>query len=172
MSETGKSSTAEDPSQRQQWERDCEEYKAQRQTYTIAYVEAEKAYDTWLLTLSGGALGLSMTFLKDIARSTPGTPVTAAWWLFVSWIAFGLSIILILVNQRISPGAHERFIEILDEQFSPPRYQADGQAMQRVHAQQRNALQSKVILVFNWASVFFFCVGVVILGLFIRWNMH
>lgn len=63
------------------WLRDRE--RRQREELTSLGVQ----FDKGIATLSGGALLLSMAFIKDIAPKPIG-----AGWLFASWVAFALAI--------------------------------------------------------------------------------
>jgi hypothetical protein len=51
--------------------------------------ELSAQHDQWIMTLSGGSLGLSITFIDKIAPH-PGHTI---WLLFVAWTAFGISLI-------------------------------------------------------------------------------
>ena len=46
-------------------------YQKERAQYCSENLELSSRYDHWLLTLSGGALGISLAFLKDIASKPP-----------------------------------------------------------------------------------------------------
>ena len=57
------------------------------------------SYDQSLLTLSSGALGLSIAFIKDIL------PLHLATWLvllYISWIAFGLCILTTVISFQVA----------------------------------------------------------------------
>jgi hypothetical protein len=71
-------------------------------------------FDRYMLTLSAGALGLSLAFIKDIV------PLGMAIWipsLVASWIAFILCILITLVSFRISILALEKMVPHLDEYY-------------------------------------------------------
>lgn len=51
-----------------------------------SHIEASRSYDKTVLALAGGALGLSVTFVKDIA----GSPPTGRVWLITGWISLSL----------------------------------------------------------------------------------
>ena len=70
---------------------------------------ASDAFDRALMTLSAGSLGLSIAFVKDIARN----PVSV-WTLELSWILMGLSLLAIVTSFVASVEVHKRLIDGLD----------------------------------------------------------
>jgi hypothetical protein len=69
-------------------------------------------FDKYLITFSSGALGLSLTFIKDIV------PLKDAIWipsLIVSWVAFIVCILVTLISFRISILALEKMSPALDD---------------------------------------------------------
>jgi hypothetical protein len=58
-----------------------------------AYDKQSESYDKTVIALSGGALGVSMTFLHEIVPSPLGATV---WLLGAAWSAFAFSILAIL----------------------------------------------------------------------------
>lgn len=73
--------------------------------------KVSEAYDKAVMTLSGGALGISMTFIHDLAP----TPVAGTFlWLGLAWISFGTSIASILVSKLTSQWALDRALEQFD----------------------------------------------------------
>lgn len=73
-----------------------------------------ESFDRYLLTLSSGAFGLSVAFIKDII------PIGFATWipcLIASWIAFLFCILITLVSFRVSIQALENSIPYLEEYY-------------------------------------------------------
>ena len=90
-------------------------YREERNSLVDAEREGSRSFDKAVLTLSAGALGLSITFLRQIAPSPiPGTVVV----LIFAWIAFGLSVLCTLSSFLTSQRAIGRQREILDEIYS------------------------------------------------------
>src|SRR4051812_5677637 len=58
--------------------------------------------DRTLITLAGGALIFSMTFVDKIAPAK-----LALWVLFAAWLAFGFSMVIVMFAMR----GHQRFLE-------------------------------------------------------------
>ena len=75
-------------------------------------VSGSENFDKYLLTFSSGALGLSLTFIKDIVPLKD-----AVWkpWLILSWFAFILCILVTLGSFRISIRALEKMSPVLDD---------------------------------------------------------
>jgi hypothetical protein len=69
------------------------ELDAYRALLRQAEKEAQEHFDKTVLSLSGGALGVSFAFVKDIVG--PATPSCSAL-LFVAWISWGLSATAVL----------------------------------------------------------------------------
>lgn len=59
---------------------------------------ATDSFDKATLTLSGGGLGISLAFLKDIAAKPPVQP----WVLFVAWGLWTVSVIVVLISFHTS----------------------------------------------------------------------
>ncbi|MBW2663078.1 MAG: hypothetical protein JRD93_14060 [Deltaproteobacteria bacterium] len=91
------------------------EYTAQRNKLDDASLEAAGRYDRTVLTISTGALALSVTFIDKIA-STP-----QYWTLFLlvpGWLFLLAAVIYQLLALSASHEATREQIEILDKQYS------------------------------------------------------
>jgi len=73
--------------------------------------KAQEQYDKTILTLSGGAFGISFAFIDKVI----GTPPTATIWLLAAWTFWGISITSILFSFYFSNKALRRTIEQVDE---------------------------------------------------------
>jgi hypothetical protein len=69
-------------------------------------------FDKYMVTLSGGALGLSLTFIKDII---PAGKMICSLLLYASWVAFVFCILTTLVSFRVSIRALEEMVPCLDD---------------------------------------------------------
>lgn len=70
------------------------------------------SFDKSMLTLSSGALGVSLAFIKDIV------PLGQAAWIFLllaSWIAFALCIVTTVVSFQFSIAALKKQRDFLDD---------------------------------------------------------
>lgn len=91
---------------------DRDTYLAHRQSTQGGADEAQQNLDKALLTLSAGAFGLSIAFVSQVVPPAQGLGL-----LFISWVAFGASIIFELFSFVSSKRAHERDVELLDEDY-------------------------------------------------------
>jgi hypothetical protein len=86
--------------------------KKYRDWLVSADYETSNAYDQAVMTLSGGALAISITFIHDIAPSPhPGT----LSWLGTAWCAFGASIASILISKLTSQWALRKAMRQTDD---------------------------------------------------------
>ena len=70
------------------------------------------AYDQAVMTLSGGALGISITFIHDIA---PAPKAGTIWLLGIAWCFLALSIAAILISKLTSQWALQKAIRQVDD---------------------------------------------------------
>ena len=73
--------------------------------------KAQEEFDKTVLTLSGGALGISFAFIKDIVGPHP---VVNVGYLFVAWILWGLSVTAVLASYFTSHLALRHAIKQVD----------------------------------------------------------
>lgn len=69
-------------------------------------------FDKYLLTFSSGALGLSLTFIKDVVPFEKAVCISS---LIASWISFVLCILVTLISYRISIRALENMVPHLNQ---------------------------------------------------------
>jgi hypothetical protein len=81
-----------------------------RATLVAAHQKSSEAYDKAVMTLAGGALGISVTFVHDIAPNPKHTG-----WLSWSWVFFAISLALIFVSFLASQYAIGRRIKEWDD---------------------------------------------------------
>ena len=87
---------------------DLHEY---RQHLVFSEQKSQSDYDKTILTLSGGALAISFSFLKDYVGDGP---IYNLCFLFLSWISWASSVTLILVSFYVSRLALNKAIEQVD----------------------------------------------------------
>jgi hypothetical protein len=69
-------------------------------------------FDKYMLTFSGGALVLSLGFIKDVIKPELAVSLN---WLLASWICFLLCILSTLLSFRVSIRALERMVPHINE---------------------------------------------------------
>jgi len=88
-------------------------YLDERRLLVEGEVQVAARFDKSILTLSGGALLLSMTFIKHIVSGSPKD----TWALIVAWISLGTAIAVMLISLLTSQKAYQQQRDILDKQF-------------------------------------------------------
>lgn len=85
---------------------------AYRQWLVSAEQKAQEDFDKTVLTLSGGALGVSFIFVKDIVGPDSIHQTT---WLVLAWFSWALSTFAVLASFFLSRQALRRAIEQCDD---------------------------------------------------------
>lgn len=159
---------SQDPSEDQQTAGDAEhdhaEYISHRERLLAGEQYYARSYDKWLLTLSGGALALSMALCKDVVVGTP----QGTGWLLASWVLFAAAILITLSCMLLSHGAHEKDVEILDQNYE--KHEEDWQ--RQVSVEQGAQWRRKAIGYLNKASLVCFFAGLCLLAYFASLNME
>ncbi len=89
-------------------------YHNTRQAYNDAELEVSGRYDTWILTLSGGALAISITFIEKIAKTPTADSLI---WLKISWASLVVSLLFALVSLVTSQSAIRENRKELDNAY-------------------------------------------------------
>lgn len=98
---------------RDQAERARESMAEYRRTLVSAEQSSQEDFDKTVLTLSGGALGISFTFLKEVIAENP---VEAPASLLSAWACWGFSTLCVLASFYLSHLALRRAIHQVDNQ--------------------------------------------------------
>jgi TRAP-type mannitol/chloroaromatic compound transport system permease small subunit len=142
---------------------DHDDYISLRERLLASEQHYARSYDKWLLTLSGGALALSMVLCKDVVVGTP----QGTGWLLASWILFAAAILSTLACILLSHSAHEKDVELLDHLYG--KHEVDWQT--QVHEKQGEQWGRKAIAWLNGMSLMFFTFGLCLLAYFASQNM-
>ena len=135
---------------------DDEQYQQERQASIEAEHSDAEHYDRWLLTLSAGALGISIAFLKDIA---PNPDPSTHCWLITAWTSLIAAITATVGSMQVSQWAFQRYRALLDKQHAG-----------NPEASQRNNPKT-VLQWLNWLSLFLFVTGISALAVFSFQNL-
>lgn len=114
--------------------------------------KAQAAFDKTVVTLSGGALGVSFAFIKDFLGSSP---VMDRPWLIAAWGAWVASLAASLTSHYLSTFAMRRTIEAFDA--------GKKKDLARVW--------DFAVVFFNGTSGFLFLAGAVAIGVFVVNNL-
>jgi hypothetical protein len=118
-------------------------------------------FDKYLLTFSSGALGLSLTFIKDVVPIESAVCISS---LIASWFAFVLCIFVTLISFRISIQALERMVPHLNEFYLNGNVEAFNKH-----------LEDPWTKAVDWCAnlgIFFFVCGLVFTMLFVSTNIR
>jgi hypothetical protein len=119
----------------------------ERNRLLLLHQKATDSFDRAIMTLSAGALAISITFVHDVAPHPRHTSV-----LGFSWLCFALSLLLILWSFLTSERVVVRMVNQLDAEVDniPPGKLTDWA---------------------NWASAATFILGVILLVIFAWLNL-
>lgn len=91
-------------------------YLFERKLLVDAFLGSSKSFDKAVLTLSAGAFGLSLAFIRQIAPDPK--KITIFFLLIPAWICFCSSIISTLISFFTSQSGYYKEIEELTKRFS------------------------------------------------------
>ena len=116
-------------------------------------------YDKIVITLSGGALGLSFFFIRDVISQT----VENAWWLVGAWAMWTLSLICLGLALIFSQKSLEKAMEQVDEAIEKNDVNSIPHAP--------GGWFRKVTDILNYSAGVLFVLGVVSIAYFVIRNM-
>ena len=138
------------------------QYLDEREGLENARFRVAESFDKAILTLSGGALALSMTFVTDIA-SNP----TRKGCLVLAWVFFGMSLVVLLLNMYFCQIAYEKEREKLDAEQDK---KAGLDINEEENDDNRN-IWGTITRIGNCTALALFAIGVIVLSVFIYTNM-
>lgn len=137
-------------------QRQIEAYTDERKMLIDRCHEAHRDLDKWTLTLSSGALGISITALGAI--SGIGWQ-SNQWCVGIAWTFFSLSIIAVIVSIWCSAKCYESFRRKIDEAIQSHFDTWQDEARK----QQEKVLYSSFIDWMNFVGLGFFVLGMIFL---------
>lgn len=117
--------------------------------------ESQQSYDKTVLTLSGGALGISFAFVSDFLDKSK---VICSGWLLTAWISWGLSVTAVLFSFFFSIRALRKAIDQVDQKI--------------IRKQHPGGFFDKITAVLNFAGGLLFLMGVISIIKFVIANMR
>ncbi|MBA7490739.1 hypothetical protein ES702_01282 [subsurface metagenome] len=91
-----------------------EVYINERKSLVDIMLKESLAFDKAILTLSSSALGLSLTFIRQII---PNIKNGTIYLLEKAWISFGISILITLISFLTCISACKKGIKILEDEY-------------------------------------------------------
>jgi len=129
------------------------------------------SFDRWMITLSAGALGLSITFIQQMAPNPVHT-----WLLCLAWGGFIVSLLCMLFSLLTSQAGFRRQREILENdklrESEGVEDGADGEGNGGAGGEAECNRPAKVTNYLNWISLASFVVGVVFMACFSVKNLE
>jgi len=131
-------------------------YLEERKSLVDAEREGSRLFDKAILTLTAGAFGLSLTFIRQMA---PDIKSGTAFMLVYAWVGFCVSLLSTLISFLTSQSACSRQREMLEAEYF---HNSSG------HDKKTN-LKNKFAVWTKWLnilSIFTFIIGVIFLAIF------
>lgn len=146
-------------------EKRLEIYRDERKLLMASEEAYAERFDKWIVSLAGGALGVSMAFVKDLVA--PRNPIVPMC-LFVAWVGFALCIGISLACALVCQRAREKFADALDDAFSRPV----SDPLHVAAKKQRDRWEPTCIAWLNRLNIAVFVGAAVTLGYFVYCNLE
>lgn len=117
-------------------------------------------FDKYLLTFSAGALGLSLSFFKDVVPLEKATCIPA---LLCSWVCFIACILVTLISFRISIKSQGVLFSCLNEYYLEGKEGAFDKHLK--------SWSVKAVEICAWAGIAFFVAGLTCTMIFVTANV-
>jgi hypothetical protein len=117
--------------------------------------KSQENFDKTVLSLSGGALGISFAFVKDIVGTNP---LSHQGYLLFSWIVWGISVTCVLASFYFSNQAIRKAINQVD----------NG----NIYKQTPGGSLSKITALLNMTGGLLFLTGVILMVIFVYYNLR
>ena len=118
-------------------------------------IRAQEARDAAILTLCGGALGISFAFVDHFVKGEPRLPA----FLFLAWSSWALGLVLHVLNYHFGEKAFDWQIEQTDNEL----------AGEKINESLINKADNRVTSINN-IVIALFVIGVISLGAFVSEN--
>lgn len=136
-------------------EQSWQDFLDERKILVEGLSDAAKSFDQAMLTLSGGALGLSITFIQQIAPQPRNTEL-----LRDAWISLGMALFITLSSFLVSQFAFMRQMDISE------RTHLKKQPRSGIFASWIDNVWSVLTVALNISSIVSFAIGVYFLARF------
>ena len=130
-----------------------EELRKYREHLVQAEQKTQEDYDKTILSLSGGALGISFAFIKDILGTDP---IVQPNLLLIAWICWGMSVGVVLFSHYFSHLSLRKSIEQVDKD--------------KIHDERPGGIYDRITAFMNAIDGILFLIGVVIMIAFVYLN--
>ena len=117
--------------------------------------KAQEDFDKTVLSLSGGALGISFAFVKDIVGSQP---LTHSAYLLISWIVWGISVTCVLASYYFSQQGLRHAIKQVDKE--------------KIYGETPGGPYGRITAILNALGGLLFLTGIVFIVIFVSYNLR
>lgn len=136
------------PEEKKEWEecqaqprheratKEHERYIKERSELAKTEIDAEKNFDTLLVTISTVAIGASFTLLKDVVKGTNA-------WIILAWVGLLICLVGSLIDRIYTYNFHREYRRLMDDVFVNINLHC-GHAWKEVAARRKHLSQSKV----------------------------
>jgi len=131
-----------------------DQLKEYRKHLVLAEQKAQEDFDKAVLSLSGGALGISIAFMKDIIGTDPAVQLVL---LLAAWACWGLSVVIILWSYFTSQRAMREAIKQVD--------------VGKIYNTHPGGNPDKLTAIFNFIAGVLFPLGVGFMAAFVWFNL-
>ena len=131
-----------------------DELSKYRQYLVETEQKVSESYDKTVITLSGGALGISFAFIKNIVGTNP---IQAKLYLFVGWSSLAISLTAVVLSLFFGTWAFRTAIKQVDEE--------------KIYQASAGGWLSKVTGALHFSGVLFLALGLFCLGVFVYKNL-
>jgi hypothetical protein len=134
-----------------------EEYQLEMNSYrdlnTKLSYQANQNYDKYLITMSAGALALSLTFLSTILKDVH---LKYILMLYLSWLGWGVAILAVLYSFLFSYCSHSKTINQINNRT--------------IHQKKAGGWYTTTTKCLNWTAGISFFIASVLICIFIALN--
>jgi hypothetical protein len=117
--------------------------------------KAQEDFDKTVLSLSGGALGISFAFIKDIVGDDP---LIFTGYLIAAWVVWASSVTCVLSSYFFSQQALRKTIKQIDQGA--------------IYSETTGGAFSKITAILNAAGGLLFLAGVILIVIFAFYNLR
>ena len=125
-----------------------------RKFLVAAEQKSQEDFDKTVLALSGGALGISFAFLKEVIGSEP---IVHPYWLLAAWLAWAFSMFAVLFSYFLSQMALRKAVSQVDKGT--------------IYEQKAGGAYAQWTATFNATGAVLFVVGVCCIAVFASSNL-
>jgi hypothetical protein len=154
------------PDEQERHRQEQERYRVERDNLVQGEYDYSKSYDKYVLTLSGGALALSITYIHEIIGDRDPS---ASVLVVLAWICFTASVGAALTSIHQTPELYRKYRDIMEKHLQKRQERVDP--WEAIRKDQDEYPGNKRMIRLNYASLVLFLLGVIFLLWFTGCNL-